>query len=173
MGDKGLDILINNIGVANTGQTLEEATLDDFREQFEINTLGPQIVTKAFLPLLRKGSKKIIMNMYIPCPLTLSSHPPQNPPSSSVRPRLMGSSSLVGSITYNDGRFPFKAPAYGSSKAALNFLSVDYAKHLAPEGFVVVPLSPGVNLLAHLSKSKWMLMVVYQDSIVPWRRSDG
>jgi NAD(P)-dependent dehydrogenase (short-subunit alcohol dehydrogenase family) len=58
---------------------------------------------------------------------------------------------LAGSITYNDGRFPFKVPAYGASKAALNFLTVDYAKYLKPEGFTVVPLSPGVSLRIALS----------------------
>jgi NAD(P)-dependent dehydrogenase (short-subunit alcohol dehydrogenase family) len=55
------------------------------------------------------------------------------------------SSSLAGGITYNDGRFPFRVPAYGASKAALNFLTADYAKYLKPEGFTVIPLSPGVS----------------------------
>jgi NAD(P)-dependent dehydrogenase (short-subunit alcohol dehydrogenase family) len=49
-------------------------------------------------------------------------------------------------MEYNDGRFPWVAPAYGASKAALNFLSTDYAKDLKSEGFIVVPLYPGVSL---------------------------
>jgi NAD(P)-dependent dehydrogenase (short-subunit alcohol dehydrogenase family) len=48
-------------------------------------------------------------------------------------------------MTYNDGRFPWMCPAYGASKAALNFLTTDYAKDLRPEGFIVVPLYPGVE----------------------------
>jgi len=47
-------------------------------------------------------------------------------------------------MTYNDGRYPWMVPAYGASKAALNFLTTDYAKDLGPEGFIVVPLYPGV-----------------------------
>jgi NAD(P)-dependent dehydrogenase (short-subunit alcohol dehydrogenase family) len=65
---KGLDILINNIGIAQEPFEPYEAPLDLFREEFEVNTLGPQIVTVAFLPLLRKGNKKIIMNMFFNLP---------------------------------------------------------------------------------------------------------
>jgi NAD(P)-dependent dehydrogenase (short-subunit alcohol dehydrogenase family) len=119
--------LINNIGIGQPFQNPDEASLSLFREQFEVNVLGPQIVTVAFLPLLRKGDKKIIMNMYI------------------LIDPFNSSSSLAGGIAYNDGRYPFKVPAYGASKAALNFLTADYAKYLAPEGFTVVPLSPGVH----------------------------
>ena len=54
-------------------------------------------------------------------------------------------SSIVGSIALNDGRYPWMAPAYGASKAALNFLTRDYAKDLGREGFTVIPLYPGVN----------------------------
>lgn len=60
---KGIDILINNIGIAQSSSEPEDTPLSIFREQFEVNVLGPQIVTVAFLPLLRKGNKKIIMNM--------------------------------------------------------------------------------------------------------------
>jgi NAD(P)-dependent dehydrogenase (short-subunit alcohol dehydrogenase family) len=47
-------------------------------------------------------------------------------------------------MTYNDGRHPWKATGYGASKAALNFLTTDYAKDLKDEGFIVVALYPGV-----------------------------
>ena len=44
-------------------------------------------------------------------------------------------------------------PAYGTSKAALNFLTCDWAKDLKPKGFIVIALYPGVNQLSgpHLS----------------------
>lgn len=54
------------------------------------------------------------------------------------------SSSIAGSITYNDGRNPWLVPAYGSSKAALNFLTREWAKDLKPEGFTIIALYPGV-----------------------------
>src|SRR5271156_2917135 len=54
------------------------------------------------------------------------------------------SSSIAASITYNDGRNPWLVPAYGSSKAALNFLTREWAKDLKPEGFTIIALYPGV-----------------------------
>jgi len=57
-------VLINNIGISQGGDTDPEFTpLSLFREQVEVNVLAPQIVTVAFLPLLRKGNKKTIINM--------------------------------------------------------------------------------------------------------------
>jgi NAD(P)-dependent dehydrogenase (short-subunit alcohol dehydrogenase family) len=54
---KGLDILINNIGIGQS-QVLPPADtgLAVFREQFEINVIGTQLVTIAMLPLLRGKS---------------------------------------------------------------------------------------------------------------------
>jgi hypothetical protein len=51
-------------------------------------------------------------------------------------------STVAGIIAYNEGHFPFKVPAYGVSKAAMNFLIIDNAEHLKPEGFIVVPIGP-------------------------------
>ena len=130
-------MLVNNIGTAQGDTNPEFTPLSLFREQIEVNLLATQIVTVAFLPLLRKGNKKTIMNMYTFCCCT--------------QLILQYRSTLAGSITYNDGRFPFKVPAYGASKAALNFLTVDYAKYLKPEGFTVVPISPGVSFRIALS----------------------
>jgi NAD(P)-dependent dehydrogenase (short-subunit alcohol dehydrogenase family) len=59
----GLDLLINNAGVANlaTGP-LEGVSLDDARRLFEINTWGQLRVVQAFLPLLQhsRGSPRIL-----------------------------------------------------------------------------------------------------------------
>ncbi len=43
--------LVNNAGVAVPGALLDLA-VDEFRQQIEINVMGPVIVTKAFAPLL-------------------------------------------------------------------------------------------------------------------------
>jgi len=60
-----LDILINNIGIGQTPQHPAEASAVLFREEFEVNVIGPQIITVAMLPLLKKGNKKVIVNMYL------------------------------------------------------------------------------------------------------------
>jgi len=82
---------------------------------FEVNAIGPHLVTKGFVPLM--SGQKIIVNI----------------------------STIAGSITYNDGRYPWLVPAYGTSKAALNFLTRDWAKDLKLQGFTVIALYPGVT----------------------------
>ena len=60
-----LDILVNNIGIGQEPQHPAEASVALFREEFEVNVIGPHIVIVAMLPLLKKGNKKIIVNMYL------------------------------------------------------------------------------------------------------------
>lgn len=50
--------LVNNAGIARGGP-LEYLPLDEWREQFEVNVFGQIAVTKAMLPLLRKGRGRI------------------------------------------------------------------------------------------------------------------
>lgn len=61
---EGLDVLINNAAVCESeGAVLEELDFDKTSTILTINTLGPLRVTKAFLPLLRHGSMKTIVNI--------------------------------------------------------------------------------------------------------------
>ena len=65
LGSKGLDILLNNIGIGQTGYLRpHEVTAETLREQFEVNVIGPHLITKAMLPLLEAGNKKIIVNTF-------------------------------------------------------------------------------------------------------------
>lgn len=50
-------------------------------------------------------------------------------------------SSMAGSLTYD---LPFPGTAYGQSKAALNFTVINLAKELKNDGFIVIPIHPGV-----------------------------
>lgn len=52
-----LDVLINNAGIVTAGP-VELLTLNNLKQQFDINTFGPIMVTQKFLPLLH-GSKII------------------------------------------------------------------------------------------------------------------
>jgi NAD(P)-dependent dehydrogenase (short-subunit alcohol dehydrogenase family) len=79
--------------------------------------VGVQNITSAFVPLLRKGTKKIIVDV----------------------------STFLASLTLNDGRWKMYAiHAYNVSKAAVNFLVRTYAVELADEGFTVIAINPGV-----------------------------
>jgi len=67
LGTSTLDGLVNNAGIEVTGP-LAHLPVDQFRQQLEVNLVGPLIVTKAFLPLLgsdlaRKGKPGRIVNI--------------------------------------------------------------------------------------------------------------
>ena len=67
LGTSILDGLVNNAGIEVTGP-LAHLPVDLFRQQLEVNLVGPLIVTKAFLPLLgsdlaRKGEPGRIVNI--------------------------------------------------------------------------------------------------------------
>jgi NAD(P)-dependent dehydrogenase (short-subunit alcohol dehydrogenase family) len=60
LGDTAIDVLINNAGIIKR-VTLEDLDFESIREQFEVNALGPLRVTHALLPLLKAGSKIVLM----------------------------------------------------------------------------------------------------------------
>ncbi|KAK7706030.1 hypothetical protein SLS57_009811 [Botryosphaeria dothidea] len=109
LNGKGLDILINNAGIMNyTPNGIENMT--DLDETFKVNVIGVHNVTTAFLPLLKKGSLKKVINI----------------------------STTLGSIGMAPV-FNFQpTPAYKVSKAALNMLTVQYAQAFAEDGLVFV-----------------------------------
>jgi 3-oxoacyl-[acyl-carrier protein] reductase len=53
-----LDILVNNSGVYDWAK-IEEVTEENFRRQFDVNVLGPLLVTKAASPHLTEGASII------------------------------------------------------------------------------------------------------------------
>ncbi|EHA23685.1 hypothetical protein ASPNIDRAFT_40256 [Aspergillus niger ATCC 1015] len=108
MGDKGLDVLINNAGILTS-------TRADLEDTFRVNVTGPHIITQNFLPVLRKGSMKKIVNI----------------------------SSSVGSIAKQSVYRELPAPSYKITKAALNMMTVLYSQELEIEGFTVFCVSPG------------------------------
>ncbi|MEV6659361.1 SDR family oxidoreductase [Nocardia fluminea] len=101
-----LDVLINNAAVAGPRTAPSETGPEDLREVFETNVFGPVRVTNAFLPLLR-----------------LSDHPRIVMVSSSV-----GTIAMITDPTWG-GLLP-PALGYPSTKAALNMLTVMYAREL-------------------------------------------
>ncbi|MBT4161063.1 MAG: SDR family oxidoreductase [Gammaproteobacteria bacterium] len=55
----GLDALVNNAGIAKF-VPLEFTSEADIRNIFEVNTMGPVLLTQALLPLLRKATGRIV-----------------------------------------------------------------------------------------------------------------
>jgi NAD(P)-dependent dehydrogenase (short-subunit alcohol dehydrogenase family) len=113
----GIDVLINNAGIISSMLPIESESPEELISMFTTNVAGTHAVTQAFLLLLRQGKGKKIVN--------ISSE--------------MGSIAKYGYYDY------FPTPAYKVSKTALNGLSMLYAMSLGKEGFVVVPVNPGVS----------------------------
>ncbi|OJJ94629.1 hypothetical protein ASPACDRAFT_65078 [Aspergillus aculeatus ATCC 16872] len=112
LNGRGLDVLINNAGVMNYSP-IEE--MDDLEETFRVNVAGVHNVIREFLPLLRKGDQKKILNI----------------------------STSLGSITKQPVYKSSLVPSYKVTKAALNMLTVAYSQSLEEEGFSVFCVSPG------------------------------
>ncbi|MEV6348113.1 SDR family NAD(P)-dependent oxidoreductase [Actinoplanes sp. NPDC051851] len=117
-----LDVLVNNAGISGgiDGQVSGEIDPEVMRTVFETNLFGVVRVTEAFLPLLRKGDGGRIINVSSgTASLTWQSDPGH---------------------AFASGRLPL---AYPASKAALNMVTVMYAKTLASEGITVNAVAPG------------------------------
>lgn len=59
-----LDVLVNNAGILDDNDdTILDLPAERLRRMFETNTIGPLLVTQAFIPLLRKSSTARIINV--------------------------------------------------------------------------------------------------------------
>jgi NAD(P)-dependent dehydrogenase (short-subunit alcohol dehydrogenase family) len=101
-----LDILVNNAGVGGRDVKPDDLTADDLREAYDVNVFGLVRATHAFLPLLHRSQAGVIVN---------------------VSSRL----GAFGAMTDPDSfQYPHFVPIYGSSKSAVNMLTVQMAKAL-------------------------------------------
>jgi NAD(P)-dependent dehydrogenase (short-subunit alcohol dehydrogenase family) len=100
----GLDVLVNNAAVTGRHAEPADVTADVLRSAYETNVFGLVRMTHAALPLLRRSARPVIVNV-----------------SSGL-----GSAAVVS----NPDRFEskFVTIGYGSSKAAVVMLSIQYAK---------------------------------------------
>ncbi|OZB89245.1 MAG: short-chain dehydrogenase [Microbacterium sp. 14-71-5] len=102
----GLDVLVNNAGIAKRAprNPMEEA-LDgpSVLEVFDTNAVGIVRVTQAALPLLRQSANPVVVNVSSALGSFWATHEPSRPASH------------------------FVSIAYGSSKAAVSMLTVQYA----------------------------------------------
>ncbi|MFD7115878.1 SDR family NAD(P)-dependent oxidoreductase [Streptomyces sp. NPDC059922] len=102
--DGGLDVLVNNAGIERNESGAAEVTADTLRTTFDTNVFGVVRVTHAFLPLLRRSAAPVVVNV-----------------SSGLASKTLVST--VGTPTY-----AYPGVAYPASKAALNMITVQYAK---------------------------------------------
>ena len=116
-----LDVLVNNAGIS----TMADVSGPEALKVFDTNVIGLIRVTQAALPLLEKSDNPVVVNV----------------------------SSALGSfwaVTNPERRqFHFPSIIYGSSKAAVSMLTVQYAKSLpdikfnaVEPGFTATDLTP-------------------------------
>ena len=63
LGDGPVDILINNAGIGGRALSIDELDVDAVDSFFQVNCLGPMRVTQAVLPALRRGERKLVVNI--------------------------------------------------------------------------------------------------------------
>ncbi|XP_069724592.1 C-signal-like [Phaenicophaeus curvirostris] len=121
----GLNLLINNAGIAKLN-LLGKETLEDMTLTYTTNTVGPLLLSQAFLPLLKKAA--------------------QGSPGSVLscsKAAIVNISSSAGCITSPEGWDLMHAVSYRCSKTALNMLtkcqSLGYREH----GILCIALHPG------------------------------
>jgi NAD(P)-dependent dehydrogenase (short-subunit alcohol dehydrogenase family) len=124
-----LDVLVNNAGIVAGRAKPSETQLDDVRRVFEVNLFAVVAVTNAMLPLLRRAA-----------------------PAARI---VMVSSGVAAFFNQSDPHWEYawlNAIAYPAAKAALNMVTVQYAKELAATGIKVNAADPGytaTDLNAH------------------------
>ncbi|MDT3400050.1 SDR family NAD(P)-dependent oxidoreductase [Streptomyces sp. B1866] len=108
--DGGLDVLVNNAGVQaemTDGKVVvgaAEVTAGVMSRTFEANVFGLVRVTHAFLPLLRRSAAPVVVNVG------------------------SGLASLTWATTPDAPSYAYPGVAYPASKAAVNMITVQYAK---------------------------------------------
>lgn len=121
--DGGLDVLVNNAGIQQEmddgGVVIgaAELTAGVLRRTFETNVFGTVRVLHAFLPLLRRSTAPVVVN--------LSS----------------GLGSLTRATTPDTPPYAYPGVAYPASKSAVNMITVQYAK--AFPGMRINAVEPG------------------------------
>jgi NAD(P)-dependent dehydrogenase (short-subunit alcohol dehydrogenase family) len=120
--DGGLDVLVNNAGIEaraedNSVIGAADVTADQMRTVFDTNVFGLVRVTHAFLPLLERSAAPVVVNV---------------------------SSGLASLTALSDPAHPayfYPGVAYPTSKAAVNAITVQFAKALP--GMRINAVEPG------------------------------
>jgi NAD(P)-dependent dehydrogenase (short-subunit alcohol dehydrogenase family) len=135
-----LDILLNNAAIAFPEEEAFKAggsTLREFyRRHYETNVFGTAAAAEAFIPLLRKGEKRLAFTSSSVGSLHAATEENMVPGVSlaiSFTIRCLDKV-LMCSQAY---------VVYRSTKSALNMIMVQYAKQLEGEGFIVSSSNPG------------------------------
>lgn len=121
--DDGLNVLINNAGIASKSTRLNFVQADSMIDNLTTNTVVPVMMAKAFAPLINKASKAN-----------------ESLPMSVNRAAIVNMSSILGSIEKNDSGGMY---AYRTSKTGLNAATKSMSHDLKDNKVLCVSMHPG------------------------------
>ncbi|XP_054856421.1 C-factor-like [Eublepharis macularius] len=173
LGSCGLNLLINNAGIM-PACSLESATAEDMLDVYNTNLVGPMLITKAFLPLLKKAARAS-----------------QQKGMSCGKAAVVNMSTVLGSIEKTPENYCFMpVVSYRCSKAALNMLTKCQSMGYKEEGILCTALHPGwvktelgsdqadltvdesvngiMNVLCNLSEKHHGSLVTWEGNVLPW-----
>ncbi|GMR47743.1 hypothetical protein PMAYCL1PPCAC_17938, partial [Pristionchus mayeri] len=123
LGNEGLNMLINNSGVATRYDIDAAPDRASILSTLDINVAGPIVVSQVFLPLLRTASSSL-----------------SSLPISINRASIVNISSGAASIQDNKSGGML---VYRTSKSALNSLTKTLSLHTSKDGILTVAILPG------------------------------
>ncbi|KAF1758821.1 hypothetical protein GCK72_015281 [Caenorhabditis remanei] len=127
LGTDGLNLLVNNAGIAVKYDSKSEPNRVKITEQLDVNTTSVVILTQKLLPLLKQAASNVSGD-----DLSVS------------RAAVVTISSGLGSITENDmGSERFENLAYSMSKAAVNMFTKLFSIDMKDEHILAVNFCPG------------------------------
>ncbi len=113
-----IQLLVNNAGVSPGLTRFNSVTADQMEKTFRVNVIGPLMLAKTLLPLMRTKDE-------------------------TRRALIVNLSSTLGSIGLNEGRRGGGIYPYRVSKSALNMLTRSFALDLKSSGVDALALHPG------------------------------
>ncbi|XP_066142577.1 C-signal isoform X2 [Euwallacea fornicatus] len=121
--EEGLNVLFNNAGYSPKSTRINFVKADQLAETFAINTIGPIMLTKALMPLLKQAATTN-----------------EKESLGSKRAAVINMSSVLGSIALNSdgGLYPYRC-----SKAAINMATKSLSADLKNDGILVTCVHPG------------------------------
>lgn len=115
-----LDVLVNNAGIAiRYDLPPSQQRIGDIQATYDVNVFGAIRVTQGFLPLLLAAPAACVVMVSSYC------------------------GSIGRALDRSSESYPINMLGYGSSKTALNAITVAFAKELAPQGVKVNAAAPG------------------------------
>ncbi|XP_030059507.1 uncharacterized protein LOC115470455 [Microcaecilia unicolor] len=170
---RGLNVLINNAGIMPES-TLESVDEKDLLNVYTVNVVGPVLVTKAFLPLLKKAAQ---VNPQAPMNWT--------------RAVLINMSTIGSSIAKVSENFSWmQVVSYRCSKAALNMLTCCQSLGYKKDSILCTAIHPGwvqtdlggseaplsveesvkgiLKVLCNLTEKQNGILLDWEGNTIPW-----